>query len=106
MKRIFLSLYLVCSLGLACAHVQPVAVDCSKDVSAEILPSVESALATGDYEAELAKLVGKWGECVIRKGVELVTKESRADSRFADGDTLSRIKAQHGEAWLAAHPAH
>jgi len=93
------------SACFACAHVTPVVVDCGKEVSPAILPAVESALVSQDYVGELALLVGKFGECVIRKAVEQITGEAKLDASFAATDSNARIKFEHGSAWLAAHPA-
>lgn len=93
------------SACFACAHVVPVVVDCGKEVSASILPAVESALVAADYVDELAKLVAQFGECVIRKGVAQITGEAKADLAFAQTDGNARLKFDHGSAWLAAHPA-
>ena len=88
----------------SCAHVTPIVVDCGKEVSASILPAVESALVAADYVDELAKLVAQFGECVIRKGVAQITNEAKADMKFASSDSNARLKYEHGSAWLAAHP--
>jgi len=93
------------SAGFACAHVTPVIVDCGKEVSAGILPAVETALVAADYVDELAKLVGQYGECVIRKAVEQITREARNDLGYAATDVNARLKYEHGQTWLAAHPA-
>lgn len=88
----------------SCAHVTPVVVDCGKEVSASILPAVETALVAADYVDELAKLVGQFGECVIRRGVAQITGEAKQDLQFAQTDTNARLKYVHGEAWLKDHP--
>jgi hypothetical protein len=95
----------LCAIYPGCAHTPTaVVVDCGKEVSASILPAVETALVANNYVEELAKLVQKFGECVIRKGVEQVTGESRRDMQFATTDRNARLKVEHGQNWLAAHP--
>lgn len=98
---VLLSAYLA---FLGCAHVTPVVVDCAKEVSPAILPAVESALVSQDYVGELTLLVGKYGECVIRKAVQQITGEARMDASFAATDSNARLKFEHGQNWLAAHP--
>jgi hypothetical protein len=96
---------LATGLAASCAHVTPVVVDCGKAVAPSILPAVETALVAADYVDELAKLVGQYGECVIRKAVEQITGEARADLGYAEADVNARRKYEHGAAWLAAHPS-
>ena len=102
MKRLLF--VVVFSFVASCAHVTPVVVDCGREVQADILPAVESALVAQDYVDELTKLVGKFGECVVRKAVEQITGEAIKDASFAN-DANAQRKAEHGRAWLAAHPA-
>jgi hypothetical protein len=87
-----------------CAHVTPVVVDCAQEVSASVLPAVESALVGDNYVTELTKLVAQFGECVIRRAVVLITGEARHDMQAAPTDTNARRKYEHGQNWLAAHP--
>lgn len=87
-----------------CARVTPVVVDCSRLVSTELLPAVESALAADNYVDELARLVAQFGECVIRTGVKQVVSESKQGMQFAQMDSGARRKYEHAQNWLSAHP--
>lgn len=87
-----------------CARVTPVVVDCSRLVSAELLPAVESALVADNYVDELARMVAQFGECVIRTGVQQITGEAKQDMQFAQTDLNARRKYDHGMIWLSAHP--
>lgn len=97
----FLAAYLTSE---GCAHVVPVAADCGREVSASVLPAVETALVSADYLDELAKLVEKFSECVIRKGVAQITGEAKQDLQFAQTDQNARLKFVRGSAWLNDHP--
>ncbi len=100
--KLLLVLFLAVS---SCAHITPVTVDCGKQVSAAVLPAVETALVAADYVDELAKMVAQFGECVIRLGVVQITGEAQQDSKFAAMDQNARTKFMHGSEWLAAHPS-
>ena len=96
---------LAAALGAgSCAHVNPVVVDCAKEVSPDILPAVESALVADDWATQLAALVPKFGLCVVNKAIAQIMGEAMQDKSFASGDSLAVLKVDHGNAWLAAHP--
>lgn len=104
MKRLRWLIALAGLSAFACAHVVPTVVDCGKEVSADILPAVESALVASDYVDELTKLVGKFGICLVRNAVAQITGEAKQDVSFAQSDSNARTKYEHGTSWLAAHP--
>jgi len=83
-----------------CAHVTPVVKDCGAETVAGLLGAVNNALATGDYEAELAKLIGQFGECAIVAAVKQIAGDSAVNAQV---DTLEAQKQQRAKAWLAAH---
>jgi hypothetical protein len=93
--------------GFADASAGQTFVDCSEAAlhagALGILPAVETALALGDYEVELAKLVGAVGlaevECAV-SWVVAIAEQQRAQT----ADSLEVTKVSHGRAWQAAHP--
>lgn len=96
--------------ALSCATVKPTVLTCAKGVAPEILPRVETALASNDYETQLAGIAKDFGACVIRDAilhdvVAEVVAENRADSSAAASDQLARARVKNGTSWLAAHPA-
>lgn len=82
-------------------------VDCSLSAvhatELQILPSIETALATADYAVELAKLVSQFGLAEVECGVQWVVDKASgmAAKTF---DAVEEDKAQRGRLWLAAHP--
>lgn len=102
MKRLLAACLLFAACALSCAHVVPVVKDCGAETVAGLVDDVNTALSTGDYVSQLAKLVGQFGECAIEKAVtEVATK---ADIR-GQYDDLEALKAQRARDWLAKqHP--
>ncbi len=93
----------------SCSHTQQigdglenVAWDCAKTVEPAILPSVESALASGDWQKQLEGLALKAGICVVSKGVSAVLDE--LTTKHASSDPFSLAKAQRATDWLQLHP--
>jgi hypothetical protein len=84
--------------------IKPIVVDCAAAVSADILPAIESALVAGDYVAELTALATKFGLCTVNKAITQLMGEAISDQSFASGDINARLKINHGNVWLAAHP--
>ncbi len=101
MKRIC-ALILLVALSVSCKHFGPGTPvgDCGREVSAELLPSIESALVSGQYVAELAELAGRFGVCLIRNGVEYVVEQSKTDVKFGAMDRNTMTKIKHGNDYL------
>lgn len=99
MKRILAALALLTAFALSCATVVPIAKDCGAETVANLIDDVNTALSTGDYVAQLAKLVGSFGECAIVKAVEEVANKAGVRGQF---DDLEATKAQRARAWLAS----
>ena len=99
MKRILAAFFLLAAflLSVTCATTIPIVKDCSSQAVANLIDDVNTALSTGDYAGELAKLVAKFGECVIEKGVREVAEKAGLRGRF---DDLEALKAQRARAWL------
>lgn len=99
MKRLYAILIAV-TLVTACAHVVPIAKDCGAQTVAGLINDVNTALSTGDYVGQLAKLVGNFGECAIVAAVKEVANKAGIRGQFDDAEAL---KAQRARAWLADH---
>lgn len=72
-----------------------------------ILPSVETALATASYEAALATLVASVGGPLALSEVECAVAwvaSEAARAEVATSDSLEAAKFARAQAWLAAHP--
>lgn len=110
---------LICGAALAlgsglfffagCAHapaitdgLENISLDCAKDVQPDILPAIESALATKDWQAQLEVLAGKTAVCVVSKGVAFVVDE--LTNGHASRDVNASAKVARGTQWLQAHP--
>ena len=100
MKRIAAALCLAAACALSCATVTPIAKDCGAETVAGLIDDVNTALSTGDYAGELAKLAGKFGSCAIEKGVREVAEKAGLRGRF---DEFEATKAERARAWLAEH---
>lgn len=74
-----------------------------QDAAKSILGAVTTALATGDYEAQLALLVAKYGSAEVICAVQLAVSELQ--KKAASGDKLIGTELANGQAYLAAHPA-
>jgi hypothetical protein len=92
-------LVLFVALIASCAHAVPIVEDCSASAAANFIDDVNTALATGDYAGELAKLVAKFGGCVIEKAVREVAGMAEKRAQF---DSLEAVKAQRARDWLAS----
>lgn len=68
-----------------------------------ILDDVSSALVSGNWQAALANLVGRWGESAVACAVQEVAGNA-AHLYQASGDGLERLKAERGRAYLETHP--
>lgn len=89
----------------------PSIVACSEtalhNATLNILPSVETALATGSYEAALATLIAGVGGPLALQEVECAVAwvaNEAALAETATGDSIEATKAKNARAWLAAHP--
>jgi hypothetical protein len=115
--RILLALAILASVALTPACKTPGtppgpvvsgAIDCAeagvRAVAIDILPSVATALATGDYVVELTKLVEKYGEAALDCAVAKLSTDAAADARLAAGDRQAPVRAANGKAWLASRP--
>ena len=98
-----LVLALMFSTITACATTKDVVVDCSKEASSDIVGNVDAIIGNDTYVAELAKLVEKFGNCVIKSAVTQIAAKYKgsADVKMAT-DSLASKKLAHAEAWLAA----
>jgi len=118
-----LPLLFVGALGLtSCSKLPPsikTAIDVAKNCSVEavqaagvdLIPDVETALASGQWEAELLKLVADFVSAGVACGLEAVNSSvtrvgsmAAADAQIARMDALASMKAEHAKAWLAKHP--
>ena len=74
-----------------------------------ILGAVTTALATGDYEAELAKLVATYGAaeviCAVQLAVAELQKQFDAAPSASEVDPLVASELTHGKAYLAKNAA-
>lgn len=66
-----------------------------------LLGQVTTALATGDYEAELAKLVATYGAAEVICAVQLAVAELQ--KKAASNDPLVGVELTNGNAYLKAH---
>jgi hypothetical protein len=101
------SFLFVLALGLpysfaSCSHVTPVVKDCGEQVILSIVDDVNSALATGDWRASLADLVGKFGLCAVTEAVKQVAGQAEVKGRY---DDLEATKAQRARQWLSEQSA-
>lgn len=72
-----------------------------------LLPSVENALATDDWEAALLTIVAQDGGPLALAAVDcavLWVESKAATSASATADSLEATKEAHAKAWLAKHP--
>jgi hypothetical protein len=72
--------------------------DALKSAGANLLGQVANAVATGDYEAELAKLVATFGAAEVKCSVELFVNETQ---RKASADKLAATEVTNAKTWLA-----
>ncbi len=84
-------------------------IDCSAEATRatalQLMPAVATALATGDWEAELLKLVAKWGEAATDCAVQRVTRNAEQDTKASASDRLAPVRAKNGHAWLTKRAA-
>lgn len=101
MTRIY-ALILLAALAGSCSHLGPGTVvgDCGKEVSAELLPAIESALVSGAYIAELTDLAGRFGICLIRNGVAYIRDQARFDMKYGAMDRNTMTKLDHANDYL------
>jgi len=102
MRRALAALCLFAACALSCAHVVPIVKDCGAQTVAGLIDDVNTALSTGDYVAELARLAANFGECAIEAAVREVAAKAEAHAQL---DALEAIKAQRARDWLASRPA-
>lgn len=72
-----------------------------------LLPSVENALATDNWEAALLTIVAQDGGPLALAAVDcavLWVESKAATSASATADSLEATKEAHAKAWLAKHP--
>jgi hypothetical protein len=109
--RIFNAVLLASALALfACATVPPPVTafgHCTsaamRNTSQGIVGHVMTALATGDYVAELAKLAGKFGGDLVGCAVDLVIAEL-TDQAHASSDPIVSTLLDRAQAWRGANP--
>lgn len=74
-----------------------------------ILGAVTTALATGDYEAELAILAAKYTAaeviCAVQLAVAELKKKVEAAPSASEVDPLVASELSHGNAYLTKHAA-
>jgi hypothetical protein len=74
-----------------------------------ILGAVTTALATGDYEAQLALLAAKYSAaeviCAVQLAVSELQKKVDAAPSASQVDPLVASELAHGNAYLTAHAA-
>ena len=74
-----------------------------------ILGAVTTALATGDYEAELAKLAATYGVaeviCAVQLAVAELQKKVEGAASASEVDPLVSTELTHGNAYLTKHAA-
>lgn len=113
MKRIpaaFLLALLSVSMAVPACHPSPnpttpggAFVDCTraavKDSAQGLLGNVATALATGDYAAELAKLIGRFGRDEVTCAVQFFVDSLHRKAAY---DALAATELKNGEAWLKA----
>jgi len=101
---------LVALVVVGCAHVPPPVVAVGECTSQAVAPQVQaiiadisSALATGDYVAELTDIVTKVGLDVVNCAVQEVLHSLGAQRAAAPDDALLITMQAHGNGWLNAH---
>lgn len=109
MLRIIITiLFIAFSIG-ACANTQipPVAqglLDCGetalRNEANNLIPAVTTALATGNYEAELVKLLDHASAEALDCAVAFVGSQSAGDARAVATDLNARDRAARAAAWL------
>ena len=108
----YLALIAFLSLATACPPAGPgpspvtvaetCAVKATHDVALNIIGDVQTALATGSYEAALIDLVARWGMDAIKCAVSEVTNQASIKAAGTNDPVLLTVSA-HGHAWLASH---
>lgn len=82
--------------------------NCSSDAirtSAEgIFGDVTTALATGNYEAEVTKLLVTYSAAEIGCAVDLIAAQFTKKAEMTN-DTETQVVLVHARAWRQAHPA-
>lgn len=95
------SILFAAALALSCAHVTPIVKECGAQTVAGLLGDVNTALATGEYVAELETLVAKFGLCAVNAAVKEVLAQATGNAQL---DALEAQKVDRAKAWLATHP--
>ena len=84
------------------AVAEQCAVKATHDVAVNIIGDVQTALASGSWEAGLVDLVAKWGVDAVKCAVAEVTRQ--ADIKASGtADPVLLVVSAHGHAWLASH---
>jgi hypothetical protein len=100
--KLLISFLLALSIS-ACSSIPTPVVntvkDCSAETAAGLIGRVNSAVARGDWEAQLEALCVELGECVVEKTVAQVAESAGVRAQF---DDLEALKQQRAQAWLAA----
>lgn len=93
--------------GFADASAGQTFVDCSEAavhaVVLNILPAVETALATQDYVGALAVLVGKYSLAEVACAVSWVGQKAHGMA-MTTSDAIETDKEQRARLWLQSHP--
>ena len=73
-----------------------------KSLDINIIGDVNTALAGGSWEADLAILAGKWSWDAVKCAVAEVTRQADIKAAGTADPVLLAVSA-HGHAWLASH---
>lgn len=80
-------------------------IDCTvaavQKTALDILPTVESILATGKWQTGLLGLVEKFGEAATDCAVQRVLNKAGNDAKLSKTDVLARSKASNAAMWLS-----
>ena len=71
-----------------------------KDIASGIQGDIADALASNDYEGELAKLVAKFTVGEVKCAIEIWLS---GNSRKAQADAMMRLQLSRGNTWLSTH---
>jgi len=78
--------------------------DALKKTGESLIGRITTALATGDYEAEVAKLLTSYTAAEIGCAIDLVASEFTKKAARTN-DTETQVVLVHARAWRQAHPA-
>lgn len=93
----------------ACAHSPAVTAfghctsDAIRKAGNSLLGRVMTALATGDYVAELAKLAAQLGADEVGCGVDLAIAQLKGMHAYSP-DPVVRVMLERAQAWRGANP--